>query len=87
MSKEYVMQLEATIANLRRDNVLLKDIKKKQEIILKILLKNRIDIESFYTMFVECNLDYKYYKEFYENYGLQQLTEAEFNLLKGAFKR
>lgn len=37
MSKDYVMQLEATIENLRRDNALLKEMKNEQEKVLEIL--------------------------------------------------
>ena len=39
MSKDYVMQLEATIQNLRRDNQLLKEAKDKQEQVLNEALK------------------------------------------------
>lgn len=37
MSREYVMQLEATIANLERDKVLLKEMKNEQDKVLEIL--------------------------------------------------
>ena len=50
---------------------------------LEILNKNRIDIESFYTTFIDNSYNYKFYEISYGTYGKYKLTEEEFNLLKG----
>ena len=47
MSKEYVMQLEATIANFRRDNDLLKDIKNEQEKVLSIIFEKGLPLPDY----------------------------------------
>lgn len=57
----------------------------KQEKILSVILKKRIDLESFYSTFVKDDLDYKYYEKYYGTYGLEKLTKEEFNLLKEVF--
>lgn len=49
---------------------------------LEIIKKKRIDIESFYITFIEDNFDYNHYEKFCGTYGLECLTEEEFNLLK-----
>lgn len=57
----------------------------EQEKLLKVILKKRIDLESFYSTFVKDNLDYKYYEKYYGTYGLEKLTQEEFELLKKVF--
>ena len=54
----------------------------KQEKILSVIFKKRIDLESFYSTFVKDDLDYKYYEKYYGTYGLEKLTQEEFDLLK-----
>ena len=54
----------------------------EQEKVLKVILKKRIDLESFYSTFVKDDLDYKYYEKYYGTYGLEKLTQEEFLLLK-----
>lgn len=49
---------------------------------LKTLKKNRIDIESLYTTFIDNAYNYKFYEISYGTYGKYKLTEEEFNLLK-----
>lgn len=49
---------------------------------LEILKKNRVDIESFYTTFIDNAYNYKFYEISYGTYGKYKLTEEEFNLLK-----
>lgn len=56
-----------------------------QEKILSVILKKRIDLESFYSTFVKDDLDYKYYEKYYGTYGLEKLTQEEFNSLKEVF--
>lgn len=58
----------------------------EQEKVSSILKEKRIDLEGFYTMFVEDNFDYNYYVNRYGTYGLKCLTEEEFNTLKEYFK-
>ena len=45
MSKDYVMQLEATIENLRRDNQLLKTKAQKEHKALEIIKKKNVNIK------------------------------------------
>ena len=54
----------------------------EQEKILSVIFKKRIDLESFYSTFVKDDLDYKYYEKYYGTYGLEKLTQEEFNSLK-----
>ena len=54
----------------------------EQEKILSVILKKRIDLESFYSTFVKDDLDYKYYEKYYGTYGLEKLTKEEFDLLR-----
>ena len=56
----------------------------EQEKILRVILKKRIDLESFYSTFVKDDLDYKYYEKYYGTYGLEKLTQEEYNILKEA---
>ena len=49
---------------------------------LEIIKEKRIDIESFYTSFIEGEYDYNFYEIRYGTYGKYCLTEEEFNLLK-----
>ena len=49
---------------------------------LNIIKEKRIDIESFYTSFIEGEYDYNFYEIRYGTYGKYCLTEEEFNLLK-----
>ena len=46
MSKDYVMQLEATIGNLRRDNILLKEQNARSEEILQKYYQDGITLDS-----------------------------------------
>ena len=57
----------------------------EQEKILSVILKKRIDLESFFSTFVKDDLDYKYYEKYYGTYGLEKLTQEEFNTLKEVF--
>lgn len=59
----------------------------EQEKMLKILFEKRIDLESFYTSFIEGNYDYNFYDIHYGTYGLECLTEEEFELLKRYFEK
>lgn len=49
---------------------------------LEIIKEKRIDIESFYTSFIEGDYDYSFYERRYGTYGKYCLTEEEFNTLK-----
>ena len=49
---------------------------------LEIIKEKRIDIESFYTSFIEGDYDYGFYERRYGTYGKYCLTEEEFDLLK-----
>lgn len=49
---------------------------------LKIIKEKRIDIESFYTTFIENSYNYNFYEISYGTYGKYKLTQEEFNLLK-----
>ena len=49
---------------------------------LEIIKEKRVDIESFYTSFIEGEYDYDFYERRYGTYGKYCLTEEEFNLLK-----
>ncbi len=49
---------------------------------LETLKKNRIDIESFYTTFIENDYNYQFYEISYGTYGKYKLTEEEFNSVK-----
>jgi hypothetical protein len=53
---------------------------------LEIVKEKRIDIESFYTSFIEGEYDYNFYEIRYGTYGKYCLTEEEFNILKEALK-
>ena len=55
---------------------------------LEIIKEKRIDIESFYSSFIESDYDYDYnfYEIRYGTYGKYCLTEEEFNLLKEILK-
>lgn len=50
--------------------------------ILSIIKEKRIDIESFYITFIEDEFDYNHYEKYYGTYGLECLTQEEFELLK-----
>ena len=49
---------------------------------LEIIKEKRIDIESFYSSFIESDYDYNFYEKRYGTYGKYELTEEEFDLLK-----
>ena len=49
---------------------------------LEIIKDKRIDIESFYSSFIERDFNYDFYSSWYRGYGRNKLTEEEFNLLK-----
>ena len=49
---------------------------------LEIIKEKRIDIESFYSSFIESDYDYNFYEKRYGTYGKYELTLEEFNLLK-----
>lgn len=53
---------------------------------LEIIKEKRIDIESFYTSFIEGEYDYNFYEKRYGTYGKYCLTEEEFDLLKEVLK-
>ena len=55
-------------------------------IAFNIIKEKRIDIESFYTSFIEGEYDYDFYERRYGTYGKYCLTEEEFNLLKEVLK-
>ena len=57
----------------------------EQQRVLEVLFEKRIDLESFYTSFIEGNYDYNFYDIHYGTYGLECLTEEEFDLLKRYF--
>lgn len=58
----------------------------KEHRYLEILKKNRVDIESFYTTFIDNAYNYKFYEISYGTYGKYKLTEEQFNLLKEALE-
>ena len=85
MSKDYVMQLEAIIENLKRDNALLKEQSTNQKKVLGILKEKRVNVDLFWNDFVDNGFGYHYYLEKwykYQSTDEQQLTEEEFDLLK-----
>lgn len=47
-----------------------------------ITKEKEIDIESFYTSFIDGEYDYDFYERRYGTYGKYCLTEEEFNILK-----
>ncbi len=59
----------------------------EQEKVLEIAFKKRIDLESFYSSFVENDYDYNFYEKRYGTYGKYELTEEEFELLKSYFEK
>ena len=71
MSKEYVMQLEANIQNLKRDNGLLKDIKNKQDKVLEIIYKKKVYIH----LLQQCCDAESYNNYFIAKHGLDEFTE------------
>ena len=54
----------------------------EQEQVLSIIKEKKVDIESFYTTFIEDDYDYNFYEKRYGTYGKYELTEEEFELLK-----
>lgn len=48
----------------------------------EIIKEKRIDIESFYSSFIESDYDYNFYEKRYGTYGKYELTEEGFNILK-----
>ena len=48
---------------------------------LEIIKKKRIDIESFYSSFIERDFNYNFYSSWYRGYGRNKLTEEEFDTL------
>ena len=60
----------------------------EQEKVLEIIKEKRIDLESFYSSFVENDYDYDYnfYEKRYGTYGKYELTQEEFDLLKEVLK-
>lgn len=85
MSKDYVMQLESTIENLRRDNALLKEQTANHKKVLKTLQEKRVNIDLFWNDFVDNGFGYHYYLERwykYQSTDKQKLTEEEFEVLK-----
>ena len=55
---------------------------KKKARAFEIIKEKRIDIESFYSSFIERDFNYDFYSSFYGSYGRDKLTKEEFNLLK-----
>ena len=47
-----------------------------------IVKAKRIDIESFYTSFIERDFNYDFYASFYGTYGRNKLTKEEFDTLR-----
>lgn len=47
----------------------------------EIIKEKRIDIESFYSSFIERDFTYDFYSSFYGSYGRNKLTKEEFNLM------
>ena len=59
----------------------LKQEKDSYKKILEIIKEKRIDIESFYSSFIEREFTYDFYSSFYGSYGRNKLTKEEFNLM------
>ena len=83
MSKDYVMQLEATIENLRRDNILLKEQATNYKKVLEIIKEKKVNIE---LLNASSSVE-DYNNEVIRNYGYafstnRILTQEEFDLLK-----
>lgn len=70
--------------NDRKDNLIkyYESIIREHQQILKIIKEKRVDIESFYKTFIEDDFNYLDYQIMYGTYGLELLTEEEFDLLK-----
>lgn len=79
-------KLKSRIQNLEKDleeqQELAKHYLEEQQRVLEIIKKKRIDIESFYKTFIEDDFNYLDYQIMYGTYGLELLTEEEFDLLK-----
>ena len=71
LSKNNLLVIEQALLKAQKEYKALETIKEK-----------RIDIESFYSSFIESDYDYNFYEIRYGTYGKYCLTEEEFNLLK-----
>ena len=93
MSKDYVMQLEATIQNLRRDNALLKELNTKYkdleeqigcslEVFVKLLFEQKIWIEvdgvMYLTEYIDFSVELELQKDETWINTLEDYGEAEF---------
>ena len=83
MSKDYVMQLEATIENLRRDNSLLKEQATSYKKVLEVIKEKKVNIE---LLNASSSVE-DYNNEVIRNYGYafstnRIFTQEEFDLLK-----
>ena len=77
--------LNDLIEDLQQDNgvsIICKEKVEKSLKALEIIKEKRIDIESFYSSFIESDYDYDFYERRYGTYGKYCLTEEEFNTLK-----
>lgn len=54
---------------------------KKKARAFEIIKEKRIDIDSFYSSFIERDFNYDFYSSFYGSYGRNKLTKEEFNLM------
>ena len=92
MSKDYVMQLEATIQNLRRDNALLKAKAQKEHKALEIIKEKNANMFGFKRDIKQLGnrFTYKYYQSnlgnYHSGFDIQELTEEEFELLRSVLE-
>lgn len=89
--EEDIIHYKGTIANLRRDNALLKELNVEKKKVLEFIFEKNINIERFKSdLLIIGNFTYRYYVNNFGNYhnGLvvKLLTEEEFNTLKRYFK-
>lgn len=80
--KKEIKELHQLLGKSVSDNANLIVDKSKKEQAWDIVKENRIDIEAFYTSFIEDESDYDFYERHYGTYGTYCLTEEEFETLK-----
>ena len=79
-----IIHYKGTIDNLKRDNALLKEIKKEQEKVLKIVFEKRVDL----CILTDCDNVNEYNKSLGNFRPIEdRLTYEEFELLKRYFEK
>ena len=84
LSKNNLLVIEKALLKAQEPKQYVDELKlvEKKLKALEIIKEKRVDIESFYTSFIEGEYDYDFYERRYGTYGKYCLTEEEFNLLK-----